>query len=243
MRTPRIFIEQSLSANSQLQLDKNAAHHLTRVLRRKAGDALVVFNGEGGEYPATLTEVSRNGATLALGDQQNKTVESPLYTHLGIAVSKGDRFDWLVQKATEMGVNEISPLLTQRCEVKLDAARSEKKQHHWQQIARSACEQSGRNSVPVVHAIQPLDNWLAQTNGLRFVLAPGEAALSTIEEKPKTVTLLVGPEGGLEEPEITAAENSGFTRLGLGPRVLRTETAPVAALSVLQWQWGDFKPD
>lgn len=242
MRAPRIYSDQSLASNSELELDKKAAHHLTRVLRRKAGDSLVLFNGDGHEYPATLTGVERNGATVTTRERVTRATESPLHTHLGISVSKGDRMDWLVQKATELGVSEITPILSQRCEVRLSGERAQKKQAHWQQVVQSACEQSMRNTVPTVHAITPLGHWLKQTDyDTALVLAPGASNIELGSlAKPARAALLVGPEGGLEDNEIAEAVAQDFSPLALGPRILRTETAPLAAISLMQFLWGDF---
>lgn len=242
MRCPRIYSPQPLAAHASLELEAAAAHHLARVLRMQAGDALVLFNGEGGEYPATIAAIGKRSVTVATEQFVDTVLESPLQLHLGIAMSKGDRMDWIVQKATELGATHIVPLYSERVELKLQGERAEKKLEHWRGIAIAACEQCGRNRLPVIADIQPLAAWLEQTAAdKKFVLHHRSEATLDAAAKPGSVALLIGPEGGLSETEIAAAQRRGFEPLRLGPRVLRTETAPLAAISVLQYVWGDYK--
>jgi 16S rRNA (uracil1498-N3)-methyltransferase len=243
MRCPRIYTPQKLTANSTIPLDAEAAHHVARVLRMQCGDALTLFNGDGSEYAATIASADKKSVQVAIGNVNSVDRESPLAIHLGIAISKGERMDWVIQKAVELGVTEITPLQTERVEVRLNNEREEKKLSHWQAIAISACEQSQRNRIPVIHAPQSLSNWLDSINTeAKFVLHHrSDIALESYATPPKSVALLIGPEGGLSESEIKMAEKKDFSPLRLGPRVMRTETAPIAAISVLQFLWGDLR--
>ncbi len=205
------------------------------------GDALIVFNGDGGEYPATIAAVDKRAVQIATEQVRETVRESPLHLHLGIAMSKGERMDWIVQKATELGVARIVPLYSERVELKLQGERAEKKLAHWRGIAIAACEQCGRNRLPEIGDVQTLAQWLEHTQAdAKFVLHHRTEAALDAAAKPASVALLIGPEGGLSESEIAAAERQGFAPLQLGPRVLRTETAPLAAISVLQYLWGDL---
>lgn len=243
MRCPRIFTPQTLAPDTALTLDAQAAHHVGRVLRMQVGEALILFNGDGGEYRATIVAADKKSVQVTTGTANMDARESPLAIHLGIAISKGERMDWVLQKATELGVARITPLQTERVEVRLRGEREEKKSAHWRAIAVAACEQCGRNRIPTISEIQPLADWLANIEAERkFVLHHRSVAtLDSDAEQPQSVALLIGPEGGLSEAEITCAEQNGFASLRLGPRILRTETAPLAALSVLQYLWGDLR--
>ena len=244
MRIPRIFTEQALSADRQLLLEAGPSHHIAKVLRMQAGRELVLFDGRGGEYAATLTAVGKKQVEVALGAFSAADRSSPLSTTLAIGLSRGERFDWVLQKATELGVTRIQPLLTERTEVKLSGDRAAKRQLHWRQVTISACEQCQRNRLPQLDAPLSLDSWLQQqadnTDALRLVLHHRSDKALGDYTQPQAASLLVGPEGGLNEAEIAAAQMAGFQPLTLGPRVLRTETAPLAALGVLQYLWGDW---
>lgn len=241
MRIPRIYTGQELQANAEIVLETGPSLHLSRALRMKVGDALVLFNGRGGQYPATISAIDRKAVVVASAEQEALECESPLHLQLGIAVSRGERMDWVVQKATELGVSCIAPLVSERTEVKLGAERGEKKLRHWQQIATSACEQCGRNRLPQILSPQSLAGWLQDVQAdLRLVLHHTAVTRDPGPAPPRSVALLVGPEGGLSEEEIRAAEGAGFASLQLGPRVLRTETAPLAAIAILQARWGDM---
>lgn len=242
MRIPRIYTGQELRADSTFDLEPGPSQHLSRALRMQVGDSLILFDGRGGEYPATLSALGKKQVSVTTGAHNTREAESPLSVHLGIAISRGDRMDWVVQKATELGVTEITPLLTERTEVKLKGDRAEKKVNHWRQIAASACEQSGRNRVPRLAPLTPLPSWLSTTEAERRLVLhhrainenhPGHAI-------PTSVALLIGPEGGLSDQEIQQAEAVGYRSLQLGPRILRTETAPLAAIALLQSRWGDI---
>lgn len=241
MRISRLFIETTLSPNALISLDEKASHYLNKVLRLKANAPLIVFNGNGNQYNATIEAIEKKTVTIRTKDCDNINNESPLSIHLGIAISKGDRMDWVMQKATELGVTAITPLTSERTEVKLKGERLEKKLQHWRQIAISACEQCGRNRIPTINALSIADDWI------NTVAAERKLVLHHRTEQAIDATLtiassalLIGPEGGLSEREINAAEQQGFEALRLGPRVLRTETAPLAAITLLQHSWGDM---
>jgi len=242
MRLPRIYTAQGLGSGITLLLEPEPSRHIARVLRMVEGDALVLFDGSGGEYPAQITSVDNKRVEVTTGAHRARECESPLRIHLGIAISRGERMDWIVQKATELGVDAITPLFTERTEVKLNAERAAKKVQHWRQVAISACEQCGRNRVPAIGRLQPVHDWLAATHAeAKFVLHHrADANAGPPLDTAASAALLVGPEGGLSEDEIAAAERAGFSSLRLGPRVLRTETAPLAAITLLQGYWGDM---
>lgn len=241
MRIPRIFTEQALSAGMELALEPGPSQHLARVLRMGQGDELRLFDGSGLEYRARIVTADKRQVTVALEGGSEGLAESPLRIHLGIGISRGERMDLVVQKATELGVASISPLYTERTEVRLRGEREARKQQHWQQVVVSACEQCGRSLVPTVHEPTGLAQWLTSAAGERkLVLHHRASATQAGAGVPTSVSLLVGPEGGLNDAEIAAAESSGFESLALGPRVLRTETAPLAALAILQAHWGDM---
>lgn len=243
MRSPRIYTSQSLATNTTFALDDEAAHHVARVLRMQNGESLRLFNGDGNEYTAAIASVDRKSVQVAIVDVDASDRESPLAIHLGIAISKGERMDWVIQKATELGVTEITPLISERVEVRLQGEREEKKLAHWQSVAISACEQCARNRIPAIHSPLALATWLDTVSAdAKFVLHHrSEIALDSRTDKPNSVALLIGPEGGLSDIEIALAEKKLFAPLRLGPRVLRTETAPLAALSILQFLWGDLR--
>ncbi|MDX1588045.1 MAG: 16S rRNA (uracil(1498)-N(3))-methyltransferase [Oleiphilaceae bacterium] len=242
MRRPRIHVDQPLQDDQQLTLEGAPAHHLGRVLRVTPGQPLVLFNGDGRDYPARVTEAGKSRLTVRLGQGAVVATESPLAVTLAQVISRGDRMDYVIQKSVEMGVSAIQPLTSERCEVKLDARREDKRLRHWQQVAVSAAEQCGRARVPEIAPLCALDQWLTEApDGLRLVLHHRSQCSLGEMPPPAAVTLLIGPEGGLSEAEITAAMQSGFHACTLGPRVMRTETAPVTALSVMQWLWGDLQ--
>jgi 16S rRNA (uracil1498-N3)-methyltransferase len=239
MRLSRFFIDAPLSLGEH-ELPEAQAHYIGRVLRMTEGDALQVFDGSGTEFRGTLLEVGKKRVRVQLDDSFAGQPESPLRIHLGQGLSRGERMDWAIQKATELGVSEITPIVSERCEVRLKDERAEKRQAHWQQVAVSACEQCGRSVVPVIHSPVPLADWLKRTEAdLKLVLHPVAEPL-TSHDKPDTLAFLIGPEGGLNDAEVEQAKDTGFHAARLGPRVLRTETAPVVALSVAQQLWGDF---
>ncbi|MFT7128855.1 MAG: 16S rRNA (uracil1498-N3)-methyltransferase [Gammaproteobacteria bacterium] len=241
MRIPRIFTYQSLAENQRVRLEENPSQHLSKVLRLQEGAQLIVFNGKGGQFEAAIDTIEKKHITITIGKFNPIDRESPLNIHLGIALSKGDRMEFIVQKATELGVNVISPVFSSRSEVKLKGDRAEKKLQHWQQIVISACEQCGRNIPPTIHPVQTLDHWLSHSSAdLKFVLHHRTEQSLDTRAKVENVDLLIGPEGGLSDIEIQSALHSSFVPLAIGPRVLRTETAPLAAITLLQYIWGDI---
>lgn len=240
MRLSRFYLPKSLSTGATLPLEEASAHYVRDVLRLKSGAALTVFNGEGGEYPATLA-VAGKTVSVSVGEFDPREAESCLITHLGLGISRGERMDWAIQKAVELGVSAITPLFTERCVVQLDAARQAQRLKHWRGLAESACEQCGRNRVPVLHPPLALADWLARQTGLRLLLHPhGGLNLRELPPPVGPVALLAGPEGGFAESERQAALAAGFVALRLGPRILRTETAAIAALAAMQAVWGDL---
>ncbi|MBK8287598.1 MAG: 16S rRNA (uracil(1498)-N(3))-methyltransferase [Cellvibrionales bacterium] len=242
MRTSRIYIDLALQAGSEISLPADASHHLAVVLRVKAGQPVILFNNAGIEAQATIARVDKKKVDVSVGAVQSIERESPLKIHLAIGISRGERMDFVLQKSTELGVHAITPLFCERTEVKLSEERLQKKMEQWQKIIIGACEQSGRTRLPILHSPSTLDACLvADSSEQRFVLHHrSDSTLAQREEKPASVLLLVGPEGGLSDDEIQRAKQSSCAALTLGPRVLRTETAPLAAISVLQYRWGDF---
>jgi len=242
MRNPRIYHPDPLSANSRVALDDSAARHVARVLRLGVGAALRLFDGHGGEYPATITAVDKRSVEVELGNQDNVDVESPLHITLAQGISKGERMDYTIQKAVELGISRIAPLTTERSVVHLKGDRLEKKMAHWYGVIISACEQCGRNTVPQLLPIQTLSSWLAyDVIGSKLLLDHrAEESVSSLS-LTSDVTLLIGPEGGLSGQEQKTAFAAGYQGLRLGPRVLRTETAALTALAALQSYWGDLR--
>ena len=239
MRLSRFFIDASLSLGEH-ELPEAQAHYISRVLRMAEGDAVQLFDGSGQEFLGNLLEVGKKRVSVSLDQAFDGQPRSSLPIHLGQGLSRGERMDWAIQKATELGVDEISPIISERCEVRLKDERADKRLLHWRQIAVSACEQCGRSTVPVIHPPQLLADWLAGTEAsLKLVLHPVAEPL-TNHPAPATLAFLIGPEGGLSDAEVEQAQRSGFHAARLGPRVLRTETAPVVALAVAQQLWGDF---
>ncbi len=242
MRIPRIFHPDPLIVDNEVQLSSDATNHIVNVLRLKPGHPLVLFHGDDSEYSAELI-VSEKRKAIALVDAKlSISVESSLSIHLGQGVSRGDRMDLVMQKAVELGVTEITPLITERCGVKLSKERWEKKHSQWQKIITGACEQCGRNRIPILHPPAELAEWTSEsTNQLRLTLHPrAEKSIRHLQVPPKGVRLLIGPEGGFSDQEVYLTEETGFQTVQLGPRVLRTETAALAAISVLQALHGDL---
>lgn len=241
MRIPRIYVDQDLRVSENFLLNEYASHYLSKVLRMQTDRELIVFNGQGGEYSAVIREVGKKQVSIQINQFTEENRQSPLDLHLAIGISRGERMDWVLQKATELGVSQIIPLFTERTEVKIKGEKQDKKMQHWQQIIISACEQCQRNLLPALHEPQFIGDWLKRvTTEYRFVLHHrNQQSLNKIA-KPESLTLLIGPEGGLTEEEIILAEEEKFQSLRLGPRVLRTETAPVAAISLVQYLWGDL---
>jgi 16S rRNA (uracil1498-N3)-methyltransferase len=242
VRVTRIHVEAGLAPGRVVDLPEDPATHVARVLRGRAGDPVVLFDGRGGEFEGVLAVVSRGRVAVAVGAHRAVERESPVAVTLGIGISRGERMDYGLQKATELGVAHLVPLLAERCVVQLDAERSAARLAHWRRVVVSACEQCGRNRVPGLAPARPLPDWVGEeASERRLVLSPeADATLATLPRPTGTVALLVGPEGGLAPAELGVAVRAGFTPVRLGPRILRTETAVVAALAAIQACWGDL---
>jgi 16S rRNA (uracil1498-N3)-methyltransferase len=243
MRLSRVFLDAPLVSGARVTLTGSAAAHIMRVLRLRPGAALTLFNGKGGEFAGRIEAARADAVTVLVGEASTTERESPLALTLAQGVSRGERMDLVVQKATELGVSRLQPLLTERSVVRLDARQAARKLAHWRGIALAACEQSGRNRPPQVSEPLELREFLQSQahEGTRLLLSPG-AALGIADVRPPAgaVTVLIGPEGGLTGEEQERAAAAGFLGVRLGPRVLRTETAAIAALCLLQRQFGDL---
>lgn len=244
MRIPRIHHPSPLRSGDTVDLDANAANHVARVLRLAAGAPLILFDGADGEFDAVVEALDKRAVRVRLGEHRRPEREPPLELWLAQGISRGERMDYTVQKAVELGVSRIVPLFTERCGVQLAGERLDKRVQHWRAVAIGACEQCGRNRIPEIAAPRPLSDWLtdaAAAAGTRLVLDPDAAAgLGALPAPAAPLSLLIGPEGGLGERELALARQAGYIGLRLGPRILRTETAAVAALAALLARWGDF---
>ncbi len=244
MNAPRFYCREALAPGARIELPEPVARHAVRVLRLAPGAAMTLFDGRGGEYPATIERIEKDRVHAELGAWQEIERESPLTVTLIQAVQAGEKMDFTIQKAVELGISGIVPVESRRSVSRLSGERAGKRVAHWQGVAASACEQCGRNQVPLVTPLEKLENWLsrpAPANTLRLMLAP-EASQTLADLPPsRQVQILVGAEGGLDPQEVIAAQQSGFQAVRLGPRVLRTETAALAALSAMQALWGDFR--
>ncbi len=242
MRISRFFTDQPLAAGHLVTLGGSTSHYILRVLKLRSGAPLVLFNGDGADYAAEITELDRQQVSAQVNTRLPAAAESPLAIHLVQGISRGERMDLTLQKATELGVAGLLPVFTERVEVRLRGERLDKRLRHWVSVVRSACEQCGRARIPVVSEPLDLSDWLARPSGrLRLVLDPeAEKNLSALTLRGQEVELLAGPEGGLSEPELKQARIAGYIPVKLGPRVLRTETAGPAAIAVLQALAGDF---
>lgn len=240
MRLTRIYVESALSPGAMVMLSETASAHLVRVLRLGLGDACIVFSGDGVDYEARLSAVGKRGAQVEVMSAREAAAESPLQITLVQAVARGEKMDWVLQKAAELGVAAVVPVITERTEVRLDAERSEKRVAHWRGVLAAACEQSGRARLPQLHAPQMLRDWLAGAASPGWFLDPGAASGLQSIGPAAEMTLVVGPEGGLGERDVGALRAAGFRGLRLGPRILRTETAGLAAIAALQALYGDL---
>lgn len=239
---PRIHVDLELSAGSECVLTSSAAHHVRDVLRLERNAELVLFNGRGGEFEAQLLSVSRSEVRALLGAWRSGINESPLSVTLVQSISRGERMDYTLQKAVELGVRHIAPITSARTVVRLDAMRQDKRLDHWRGIVRHAAEQSGRTVLPEVATVQSLVSWLAGAAAMRTFMLDPRANGSLAAQSPPTlpVAILAGPEGGFSEDEREQMAQAGVLAVRLGPRVLRTETAALCALSILQSRWGDL---
>ena len=262
MRLTRVYVETVLAAGAIVELPRETASHLAKVLRARSSDALILFGGDGREYAGAVESVRGSRVTASVGDGAEVDRESPLAITLVQCVPRGDRMDFIVQKATELGVTRIVPVLSQRSVVRLDAAQAESKAAHWRAVVVNACEQCGRNRLPVIAAPVPLIEYLgssaagngspgagspaagspaAETPAARFVLEPDLESAAAPVALETAVHIAVGPEGGFGDDELEAFRIAGFRKLRLGPRILRTETAAIAALTWLQTRFGDMR--
>ncbi len=244
MRVPRVFVDAGLAPGMLLTLPDQTAHHVGRVLRMRVGDALVLFDGNGRYAEARLETIGRRAAAARLGDAVHEERSPPLHLTLLQALSRGERMALTVQKATELGVAAIHPAVGERSVVRINPDRAEHRVHRWRTVAISACEQCGRNRVPIICAPLSLTARLNDpAPGKRLLLSPAGRPLTSLDPPADAhVVLLAGPEGGLSDAEMSAARAAGFVEVSLGPRILRTETAPLVALTVCQALWGDLKP-
>ncbi len=245
MRVSRLYTPTALATGQRFELDDDNGHYVRTVLRLKSEHPLILFNGQGGEYLCTVAEVSRKSVSITVEKWQDRSVESPLHVTLGLGISRGDRMDLVVQKAVELGVNQITPLLTERCMVQFKGEKRPQRLLHWQKIVQHAAEQSGRTILPTMPEIESLAAWVEQQQGLKIFLDPyAETTLAELTPEALTagrrVTLLTGPEGGFSDQERNLAKAAGFIPVRLGARILRTETASLAALAAVQLLWGDF---
>lgn len=243
MRNPRIYQPiNNARPGQQLELDEQACKHLIQVLRFRAGDGFILFNGQGLAWQARLKNANKRNAMASIEQALPGNTESPLSIHLGLGISKGERMDYAIQKAVELGVTEITPLFSRYSMVKLDDKRRDKRHQHWQGIIIGACEQCGRNLLPTLHPATGNTAWINQLDTEQKLLLDPLApqTLSDLKNTPQSICLYIGPEGGLSDNEMDDAKQAGFTGIQLGPRVLRTETAVVATLTAVQIIWGDL---
>lgn len=239
MRLSRFFINKPLQLGEH-ELPAPLAHYMGKVLRLVDNTPIQLFDGLGAEFLGHIGSMSKKGGVVVLTKQLKGLGESPLYTHLGQGLCRGERMDFVIQKATELGVNEITPLFTERCEVRLNDERADKRILHWQQIAISACEQCGRSKLPIINQPKYASDWVKEVEAdLKLVLHLIAEPMEN-HPKPSSLALFIGPEGGFSDAEILLAEQHAFQNVRLGSRVLRTETAPIVALSIAQQLWGDF---
>ncbi len=244
MRTTRIYLPVPLREGATVELDERARRHAVTVLRLRAGDELTLFNGEGGEWRARLEEVSKRSVRARIGQALAPAgdTESPLRITLLQGISRGERMDFTIQKAVELGVSRIAPVVTERTQVRLSGERLERRLHHWRGVLIHACEQCGRDRLPLLETPRPLAEALAESDEPGLLLDPrGDRAITDLPQRMTRVRLLIGPEGGLSDRERSMAREASFEGLRLGPRILRTETAALAAIAALQACLGDFR--
>lgn len=242
MRVSRLYVAQPLQVGEQLTLNEDASHYVRTVLRLKQDQAVILFNGQGSDFACHFTEVSRKTVRVLINEKLARDVESPLRITLGMGISRGDRMDWAVQKAVELGVHAITPLITERCVIKFDNEKKQQRRQHWQHIVQHAAEQSGRSVLPDLQDVIHINDWVGGQQGLKVFLDPyAEQTLADIQPDAMHLTLLSGPEGGFSDQERQQAKAAGFIPVRMGARILRTETAVLAALAAAQSLWGDFR--
>ena len=251
----RVYVDSPVAAGKRVVVAGSAANHIARVLRLRSGDSLTVFDGTGGEFGGRIEEFRKDAVVVAVEEHRPLDRESPLPLTLVQGISRGERMDWIIQKATELGASRIAPVFTKRSVVRLDEKQAERKLQHWRAIAVAACEQCGRNRIPDLAAPVDFFDMLAgdptgrpdsagridAAGSTRLLLSPtGDLRIDDLQDVGKGITVLIGPEGGLEDVEQEAAVTAGFKAVRLGPRVLRTETAAIAALTIIQRYFGDL---
>lgn len=242
MPLPRIHCDLRLGPGAQFALAPEAAQHVAKSLRLKAGDTIVVFDGRGGEYDAAIQRVEKDRVDVKLGGFRDADVEAPVRVGLAQGLPEADKMDWIIQKAVELGVGWVQPIVCDRSVVRLSGERAARREAHWRRVAVAACEQSGRNRIPEVRPTLGFQSWVAvAASAPRWVLTPGAPALAAQPAPAGDLEILIGPEGGLSEREMDLAISQGGICVGLGPRVLRAETAPIAALAAIHALWGDFR--
>ena len=242
MRIPRIYLPLDLIVNQTYELNAHAFQHTVKVLRMKQDAKLVLFDGKGNEYAASLEQINKKNAFARIEKELNANTESNLSIHLGLGISKGERMDFAIQKAVELGVTEITPLFTEHCVVNLDQKRIQKRLQHWHGIIVSACEQSGRSMLPALNSIINLNEWSETIENICLVLDPlATSTLNQIIPENNNISLVIGPEGGLSANEISELKKKeSFHAVKFGPRILRTETATLSAITAIQLLWGDL---
>jgi 16S rRNA (uracil1498-N3)-methyltransferase len=242
MRVPRILVDLPLATQDRVILPLGPSRHLIQVLRRHAGDPLILFNGDGRDFGCRILVAAKDAVQVQVEERTDLEPPPTLEIHLGIGVSRGERMDEVVQKAVELGVSRISPLFTKRSMVRLDGVRLQKRRKHWEGVLVAACEQCGRRRLAELATADSLARWLERRHPYSILLDHRSAAgLPELTVHSGALTLLVGPEGGLTPQERNLAKQAGFIPVRLGPRILRTETAPLAALAAIQALWGDFR--
>jgi len=241
MAKHRFYVPQSLHVDDEIILDEHVSRHISSALRMSNGQTITLFTGQGGEFEAEITEINKKHVSVRIGIHVEVDRESPVAIHVALAFIKGERMDYAVQKLTEAGASQITPLFTERSEVKLKQERIARKMFHWQGVIISACEQCGRNLLPVISPPTSFQDFVAKDNArLKLILSPGSSLIKQDSTSLTEVTLVSGPEGGFTTDEVAYARTCGFHSTGLGPRIFRAETAPLAAVSIIQYLWGDF---
>jgi 16S rRNA (uracil1498-N3)-methyltransferase len=243
MRIPRIFFDGNLNVDNEIRLSKEITHYLIHVLRLKKNYRIYLFNGDEGEYEALITDLNKHNITVKIQAYQSKYTESPLSIHLAQGISRGDRMDFAIQKAVELGVAFITPIITEYCSLSLKPSQFDKKMQHWQGIIISSSEQSGRTKLPVLKPIQSFQDWITtRSEQIKIICHPQHQKQSlSLTTNVNDVALLIGPEGGFSDEEFMQSLKHNFNCMSLGPRTLRTETATVVAITLLQFWWGDVE--
>lgn len=241
MRVSRIHVDQPLSAGAEVVLNNRAARYISQVLRLRIGDRLTLFNGDGNDFDAELLLCDKRQCRARVNDIVATEAPTTLQIGLALGISRGERMDFAIQKSVELGVQSIIPLITERSMVQLRGERLVQRVEHWRGIVISACEQSGRNRLPAVSSPQPLADWLLHAEPGLMLYHAASHSLATLVAPRRSINLLIGPEGGLSAQERALAEQAGFQSVRMGPRVMRTETAPIAAIAAMQALWGDFR--